>query len=543
MTPPLFDISRTVKTYRLHFQEHADVLEELLGSVDRSLSRVLPPELSAQVDREGSSLERGPHGRLGVRRHRLLERARQALAELGLFRTFLPDDVGGFGLPLGLYYLAVQLISAHDTSLALIFLVHGNAMYGIQRYGSEAQRRRYLPPLAAGEQVATVAFTEPLAGSDAGLIRTRARRDGGGWVIDGDKLFITNGGDADLLITTARTGPLSQGIDGVSAFILEREADGVEVLGIEDKTGLSGSPTAALAYNGLHIPGDRLLHREGRGGVVMFAGVGMTRVNIAAQALGISKRAFSAAVGFANERVQGGRRILEHDAVLERLAGMAFTISAMENLICLDSALEAEGVWHVLEMSICKYYASEALQPLTSRAINILGGYGVCKEYVVERCRREAAALPLYGGTSEIQWYIIARELLGALNGTGRADYRSRMGERLQALEGRCAGGPLSSLAATLEHGNARLWSAAERVAALAEPAPLYQHLTEMAVAVTVAQALLHQASAEDADQLDRRLAEWSVERMEQALDLHEGPIRRGRSRVGLKRELLDRLG
>ena len=539
---PLFDIARTVKTYRLHFPDQdADVLEELLTSVDRCLDRVLPPHVSARIDEEGSTLERGPDGQLRVSRHPDLERARQALAELGLFRIFLPEEVGGFGLPLAVYYLAVQLISAHDTSLALIFLVHGNAMYGIHRYGSGAQRRRYLPSLASGEQLATVAFTEPRAGSDAGLIRTRAERDGGHWILTGDKLFITNGGDADLLITTARTGPLSQEIGGVSTFLLEREADGVEVVGLEQKTGLAGSPTAALAYNGLRIPADRLLHTEGKGGVVMFAGVGMTRVNIAAQALGIAKRALAAAVAFAGERVQGGRRILEHDAIQERLAHMVFTVSVMENLICLDSALEERGEWHVLEMSICKYHASEALQPLTTRAIGVLGGYGVCREYVVERCRREAVALPLYGGTSEIQWFIISRELLGALDGSSRVDYRQRGEARCQELARRA--GPGQPLVTRMTEAHGRLWSAAGRVAAAEDPVPLYRPLTELAVAVTVAQVLLWQSTSPLADELDRLLAARAVEELERALELHEPVIEGGDQGAALKAEVFRRLG
>ena len=539
---PLFDIARTVKTYRLHFTEHADVLEELLTSVDRCLDRALPPEISARVDREGCTLEHGVEGQLRVRRHPALEQARQALAELGLFRVFLPEDVGGFGLPLALYFLSVQQVSTHDTSLALIFLVHGNAMYGIHRYGSEAQRRRYLPALASGEKLATVAFTEPLAGSDAGLIRTRARREGEEWVLTGEKLFITNGGDADVLITTARTGPLSDEIAGVSAFILEREADGVEVVGLEDKTGLAGSPTAALSYNKVRIPADRLLHGEGRGGVVMFAGVGMTRVNIAAQALGIAKRALAGAVAFAEQRVQGGRRILEHDAILERLAGVVSTVSAMENLICLDSALEEQGAWHVLEMSICKYHASEALQPLTSQAMAVLGGYAVCREYGVERCRREAVALPLYGGTSEIQWYIISRELLGVLDGSSRVDYRARGEARCQALGAR-AGEQGAPLARRVSVGHDRLWAAVGQVAAAEDQVPLYHSLTELAVAATVAQALLWQGTDEGAEDLERLLAARAVEKMERALDFHVPIIEGGDPDAGLKALLLRRLG
>ena len=532
----LFDIERTVRTYCLHLgEEHADELRELLVSVDRTLCRVLPPELSRRVDREGSTLERGPDGRLVVRRHPALQAALDELCRLGLFRVFAAEEHGGFALPLAIYYLAVQLVSYHDTSLALFFLVHGNAMYGIGRYGTPTQQARYLPRLAAGELIASVAFTEPTAGSDAGAIRTRARRDGDSWVLEGDKLWITNGGDADLLITTARTGPAERGIEGVSAFILEREADGVEVTGLEDKTGLAGSPTAALSYPGIRVPGDRLLGELDRGGRVMFAGVGMTRVNIGAQALGIAKRAFDAAAAFAGERRQGGCAIIEHDAVRQRLADMALTISAMEHLICRDSALEHRGEWHVREMSEAKYYCSEALQELTLRAINVHGGYGCSRDHVVERCRREAVALPLYGGTSEIQWYIIARELLER----GKADYRARDDALCAELEAREA---RSDLARRVSAVKDQLWRLVERVAAMEDQAPFLRHLTELSTALACAQVLLWQASAPDADALERELAAVAVDRLEDRAAISVGRIGRGLDRRTLKALVRERL-
>jgi alkylation response protein AidB-like acyl-CoA dehydrogenase len=541
----LFDVERTVRTFRLHFgDEHADTLRDLLHSVARTLERVLPPEASRAVDREGSGLIRRPDGKLAVRRHPQLETALGELCRLGLFRTFASEEHGGFELPLAVYYLAVQLVSYYDTSLALVFLVHGNAMYVIQRYGSVAQRAAYLPRMVAGELLASVAFTEPTAGSDAGSIRTRARREGDSWVLAGDKLFITNGGDADLLVTTARTGPPEAGIAGVSTFLVEREVDGVEVVGLEDKTGLGGSPTAALSYPEVRIPVDRLLGPLNRGGEVMFAGVGMTRVNIGAQALGIAKRAFDAAVTFALERHQGGCLIVEHDAIQQRLADMALTISTMEHLICLDSSLEHRKEWHVREMSFAKYYCSEALQELTLRAVNVFGGYGVSRDHVVERCRREALALPLYGGTSEIQWYIIARELLDSVAGQAHVDYRARDAALAQELAARCAtNARLAALAKRVTAVQEQLWQAVERVAADPDPTPFHRHLTELATALAGAQVLLLQASAPEADALEQELAAVAVDRLEDRAAVSCGRIDAGCHRRALKRAVRERLG
>jgi alkylation response protein AidB-like acyl-CoA dehydrogenase len=418
-------------------------------------------------------------------------------------------------------------------------------MYALERFGSEGQRRRWLPALAAGERLATIAFTEPEAGSDAGAIRTRAARAecGDGWVLEGTKCWITHGGDADLMIVSARTGELALGLRGVSAFLVEREADGVELVGLEEKTGLGGSPTAALALPAIALPGDRLLGALGQGGAVMLSGVGMTRVAIAAQALGIGKRAFEAAARFALERVQGGCRIVEHDAVRARLAEMALALFAIENLVCWDARLEARGDWHVREMSIAKYYASEALQELTQRAIGVHGGCGCARCCEVERCRREAVALPLFGGTSEIQWFIIARELADDERaGTG---YRRRDGALCAELAARAAGSPrLAALAARLADAVETLWRCAERVAAL-EPelrAPCERELAELATASAVAQALLWQATAAGAGALEHELAAAALDRLGERAATTVAAIASGDPRRELKRLVREQL-
>jgi hypothetical protein len=307
----------------------------------------------------------------------------------------------------------------------------------------------------------------------------------------------------------------------------------------EDKTGLGGSPTAELAYPELRIPADRLLGAVGQGGAVMFAGVGMTRVSIAAQALGIAKRAFDAAVDFALQRVQGGQLIIEHDAVQQRFVDMALMISAIENLICSAARLEERGEWHVRETSIVKYYASEALQELTLRAINVFGGYGVSRQNVVERCRREAVALPLFGGTSEIQWQIIARELLECVDGVAHVDYRRRDDGLMAELAARCAPAPaLATLCARAAEALRRLWLAAAEVAAAADRVPYQRHLAELACACAVAQGLLWQASAATASELEHELAVVAVDRLEDRAAVACSRIAGGVTRRALKRTL-----
>jgi hypothetical protein len=285
----------------------------------------------------------------------------------------------------------------------------------------------------------------------------------------------------------------------------------VEVLGLEDKTGLAGSPTAALDYPGVWVPGDRLVGERNSGGRVMFAGIGITRVGIGGQALGIGKRAFAAAVDFAQQRRQGGRLIIEHPAVAQRLADMALALSAMENLICKVALLESQRQWHVREMSIAKLFCTEALQELTQRAIGVHGGYGCSKDYAVERCRREAVALPLFGGTSEIQAWIITRELLESVAGTANADYRARDRAEHLALEPRCSDSRLRRLWVGIGQAMDKLWTTIEQLAGKPEPEPFAPLVAEAAMHVAIAEVLLRQACGPEAGELERAMAAEAI--------------------------------
>ena len=526
--------------------------------MDSCGERVLPPARSVRLDREGAALRRDADGRLRVEAAPALRAGLRELAGLDLFRLFLPVEQGGLGLPLGLFYLAVQRIARQDAALALTALVQANVTYCLSRYGSDEQRRRYLPRLAGGELLGTVAYTEPQAGSDAGAIRTRAdeefalhrgasegREQGelGGFRLSGSKCWITHGGDADLLLTSARTGGAELGIGGVSTFLVEREADGVEVVGLEDKTGLGGSPTAALDYPGIRIGAERLGGARGGGGAVMFSGIGITRVGIGAQALGIGERAFDAAVEFARQRRQGGCLIIEHALVQQRLAGMTVALSAMENLICWASLLESRGEWHVREMSVTKHYCTEALQRLTQRAIGLLGGYGCSRDYPVERCRREAVVLPLFGGTSEIQQWIITRELVETVRGAAHGDYRERDAATLAELQPRCEGSPRRAMWEQLDRARGELWRAAERVAREAEPARFAHLLAEAAVGLEVAQVLLRQACGPDAGELEQALVEEAIAGLETRLFARCALIQAGRGGERLRERVRAALG
>ena len=525
-----FECRQAVETYSQYFDEHSDVLEALLQSIKKCLDRLLPVKISDQIDREGCKAYKDQQGIQRVCRHPSNDLALSELIDIGLFRIFAPSEYGGFELPVAIYYLAVALISEYDTSLALVFLVHGNALYTINKYGTKTQREVYLPRLVSGEQLATIAFTEPLAGSDAGLIRTKAVFRDDRVVLSGTKQFITNGGDADILVTTARTGPLELGISGVSTFILEREVDGVELTGLEDKTALNGSPTASLVYPDIEIPADRLLGELGRGGHVMFAGVGMTRINIGAQALGLARRSFKAALQFACEREQGHKKIIEHKAIQRRLADVALDTMIMEHLVCWVSHLEFLNEWHVREISIVKYFASDRLQTLTSKAINVLGGYGVCREFGLERARREAVALPLYGGTSEIHWKIISTELIKSFKGRAKVDYGRRDREAIKNLQKQAKNfdaGQWMWLISKLEDHNTIMWKAVELVVQTEDPEPCYFYLAEMALNVAAHYVLLRQAIYKG-DSFSRAAAMVIGERCHSSIDMHFRQIEGG---------------
>jgi alkylation response protein AidB-like acyl-CoA dehydrogenase len=512
----VFDHVRTVRTYARYFDHDADVLRDVLVQTERSLAREVSADVSDQIDREGSRLVRDSAGQARVVLHPRLVVALRRLAEQGIFGIFASTAYGGQELPAAIYFLAVSQIAQADAALALTFLVQGNGIYVIERFGSEEQRSRYLPGLIAGESLVTIAYTEADAGSDAGAIRLRADRDGDVFALHGMKTFVTHGGDANLLITSARTGPQGDGIRGVSTFLVERVGCAVELLSLEDKVALAGSPTATLAYDGVRVSPNEILGEVNKGGEVIFAGVGMTRVSIAAQALGIAKRAFALAAGFARERQQGGCTIIDHDAIRFRLLQMGLAISAMENLICATAQLEAKGEWHVREMSITKTYCAEAAQQVTQRAIGVLGGYGVLRGYEVERCRREVLALPLYGGTTEVQWMIISREIFAVVDGVAKMDYRQRDREQRAALLRRAEKSDQEAIAryAAVED---RFWRDVHDIKDGSAREASVRPVAEMAIALAVCFILLWQGSDPAADEFEQHLVPLGMDQLERA--------------------------
>ncbi len=280
------------------------------------------------------------------------------------------------------------------------------------RSARPSSRAASSPPLARGEAIGAFALTESGAGSDAGALRTRAEpSDGGGWRINGAKQWITNGGFGGTILTFARTDQSSQGARGISAFLVDGAA--VQVTHEAEKLGLNSSQTVDLAFDGVEVGPDRLLHEEGHGFRVAMATLDGGRIGIAAQAVGIAQAGFDVAREYAKERMAFGRKIAEFEAIQWKLADMSTQIDAARLLTYRAAWLKDRGEPHTEAGAKAKLFASEMARLQTAEAIQILGGYGYTKEFPVERYYRDAKVTEIYEGTSEIQRLVIARELLG----------------------------------------------------------------------------------------------------------------------------------
>jgi alkylation response protein AidB-like acyl-CoA dehydrogenase len=340
--------------------------------------------------------------------HELLKK----LADLGLMGAFVPPEYGGAGMDLISYVLAMEEISKAWASLGVIMTVNNSLVCDpIHWFGTEAQKRRYLVPLAKGERLGCYALTEPGAGSDAGAIKTRARKDKGGYTLNGSKIFITNGQQADLAIVYALTDP-EQGKHGISAFIVEKGTPGFLVGKIEDKMGLRASDTAELIFQDCHVPAENLLGTENEGFKIALSTLDGGRIGIAAQALGIAQACLEEATAYAKERRQFGKPIGEFEAIRFMLADMTMEIQAARLLTFRAAHLRQEGQKVTLQAAQAKLLASEMVNHIAYKAVQIFGGYGYIKEFPVERYYRDARITPLYEGTSEIQRLVIARELI-----------------------------------------------------------------------------------------------------------------------------------
>ncbi len=272
------------------------------------------------------------------------------------------------------------------------------------------QKEKFLKPLARGETLGCFCLTEPQAGSDAAAIRTRAARDGDGWVLDGVKQFITSGANADVAIVFAVTDA-SAGKHGISAFIVETDNPGYQVARIEEKLGQRASDTAQIRFELCRVPAANLLGSEGQGYRIALANLEAGRIGIAAQAVGMARAAFAAALQYAQERESFGKPIVEHQAVSFRLADMATQIEAARSLVHHAASLRDAGRSCLKEASMAKLFASEMAERVCSDAIQIHGGYGVVADFPVERIYRDVRVCQIYEGTSDIQRLVIARAL------------------------------------------------------------------------------------------------------------------------------------
>ena len=333
------------------------------------------------------------------------------MGELGLLGMFVPEEYGGAGMDLLSYLLTVEELARVDASVAVgMSVTNSVCCYPILTFGTEEQKRRYLPELATGRVIGGFMLTEPGAGSDAASLRTRYRDGGDHWVLDGSKAWITNAGVGRYFVCLATRDP-ELGPKGISAFILDAEQDGVVVNRPEEKMGLRSSKTAMVGLEGARVPKDAMLGAEGEGFKVALATLDHSRLGIAAQAVGIAQAALEEALRYARDRRQFGRPILEHQAIAFRLAEMDTEIAAARALLWHAAWIAGRPGRHSRESARAKLYASEMCNRVVGWAVQIHGGYGYSREYTVERLYRDARVTTIYEGTSEVQKLVIARSL------------------------------------------------------------------------------------------------------------------------------------
>jgi len=333
------------------------------------------------------------------------------LAGLGLMGVNIPEQYGGAAAGAVAYAVAMMEIAQGCASTAVTVAVNNLVAETISRFGNEAQKQRYLPEITSGRFVtASFALSEPHAGSDAGALRTTARRDGADYVINGSKQWITSGDRAGVIIVWARTD--GAGTKGISCFLVEGGAAGLHVGRHEDKMGLRASSTVSLAFEDLRVPASAMLGPEGKGFSIALAALDSGRVGIACQAIGIGTAALDAAVRYAKDRHAFGRPIGEYQGIRFALADVAMELDAARLLALRAAALKEAGRPFTREGSMAKVFASEKANKACDVAVQVHGGYGYIDEFPVERHYRDARVMTIYEGTSEIQRVVISRHLL-----------------------------------------------------------------------------------------------------------------------------------
>lgn len=333
------------------------------------------------------------------------------MGELGLMGITIPEQYGGAEMDFMSYIIAIHELSKVSATVGVILSVHTSVGTNpILYFGTEEQKQKYVPKLASGEYLGAFCLTEPAAGSDAGSLKTRAVKDGDHYKLNGSKVFITNGGEADVYIVFANTDP-DKGSRGISAFIVEKDTPGFIVGKDEHKMGLHGSRTVELTFEDMRVPAENLLGQEGEGFKIAMANLDVGRIGIAAQALGIAEAALDEAVAYSKERKQFGKPISFNQGIGFKLADMATAVEASRLLVYNAANLRQLGKPCGQEASMAKLFASKTAVDVAIEAVQVFGGYGYTEEYPVERLFRDAKITEIYEGTSEIQRLVIGKHL------------------------------------------------------------------------------------------------------------------------------------
>ncbi|WP_323784362.1 acyl-CoA dehydrogenase family protein [Thalassovita sp.] len=353
------------------------------GAAARDRSKVIEPEILAQM------------------------------GELGFLGMTVPEDLGGVGADYVSYALALIEIAAGDGAVSTVMSVH-NAPFNaiLQRYGSDEQKDRVLRPATAGKFIGAFALTEPHAGSDASAIRSRARRDGDDYVINGEKAFITSGQIGEWVVVFARMEG-SEGKNGITAFLVKTDTPGYHVTSVEEKLGQRCSDTCALRFEDMRVPADMRIGAEGDGYRIALSSLETGRIGIASQSVGMAQAALDMAIDYAKDRQSFGQPLIAHQAVGFRLADARTELEAARQLVLNAARMKDAGIPCLTEAAMAKLFASEAAERIISASIQTFGGYGYMQDFAVERIYRDARVCQIYEGTSDIQKLIITRALAG----------------------------------------------------------------------------------------------------------------------------------
>ena len=375
----------------------AETFNQLLDTVERFVREKLVPAEARIADED-----------------RVPDEIRQGMRDLGLFGLTVPPEYGGVGLTtteeVELFFVLGQTSPAIRSIMGTN---NGIGSQGIVLDGTEEQKKKYLPRLASGEMIGSFALTEPEAGSDAASLKTSARRDGNGYVLNGTKRFITNAPHAGVFTVMARTDPSKPGADGISAFLVDAGTKGLTIGKIDKKMGQKGAHTADVIFDDCRVPGDALLGgKEGLGFKTAMKVLDRGRLSIASVCVGVAERLIRDSVNYASERKQFGKAIAEFQLIQAMLADSRTECYAARSMV-MDAAVKRDAGKNVsMEASCCKYYASEMVGRVADRAVQIYGGAGYIADYGVERFYRDVRLFRLYEGTSQIQQLVIARHML-----------------------------------------------------------------------------------------------------------------------------------